>query len=406
MRRTFSVRSVLTAVTAACALTGPFLTPAARADQPSDGADLAAELQALWRVAACAGTPAAAALPDRANKGAFDDAVVGEHCKALGKILDNYRRDWLAPAKPFFETLVPKDVPKTVVYPFAGGDLMTALAVFPGLEDLTTISLESGGDPRGVFRVETKELTRVLKLNRQFINELVVWNHNRTLDLAQLGRTQLPAQLIFALVGLQVHGFEPVSLRVITLEKDGTVRGLTEKDFAAFDAKVSKTKGFKRNTELNVLFSNYELRFKKKDGTGPVRTYRHFMANLANDHLADNPGLMKYLEKKGTIAAMTKAASHLLWHGAFKTIREYLKQHMRWMVSDSTGISPAHLEVGKWQQTVYGKFDTAIFNPTADGQKALRALYASQPERKLPMKLFGYPTKHLNPTLIVTVPKG
>ena len=31
---------------------------------------------------------------------------------------------------PSLDTLVPSDVPTTVVYPFAGGDLMTALAVF------------------------------------------------------------------------------------------------------------------------------------------------------------------------------------------------------------------------------------------------------------------------------------
>ena len=76
------------------------------------------------------------------------------------------------------------------------------------------------------------------------------------------------------------------------------------------------------------------------------------------------------------------------------------------MISDSTGINPLHLEPERWEQTVYGSFDTAVFNPTLEGQVALRALFASQPHRPLPMKLFGYPTKRVKGLLIVTRPRG
>ena len=358
--------------------------------------ELDGEVKALFRVAACDG-----AEPEAR----FDRAVVDEHCQALRKTLDRYRRDWLTPARPFFDALVPKDIPKVVVYPFAGGDLMTALAVFPDLQEITTISLEAGGDARGLFRETTNELKRHLALHRRFIDELVTWNHNRTLDLAALKLTPLASQLIFALIGLSVHGYEPVGLRNIQLAPDGTIQYLTAADFAAFDKQVAGYQGAQRNARLNDLLANYELRFRRK-GESAVRVYRHFQQNLGNDALAKDPRILRHLDLKGRVTAMTKAASHLLWHGAFKTIREWLKAHVAWMISDSTGINPLHLEPERWEQTVYGSFDTAVFNPTLEGQVALRALFAAQPHRPLPMKLFGYPTKRVKGLLIVTRPRG
>ena len=114
---------------------------------------------------------------------------------------------------------------------------------------------------------------------------------------------------------------------------------------------------------------------------------------------------MKYLDTKGEVTAMTKAASHLLWHGAFKTIREWLKGHMVWMVSDSTGILPTALDASKWVQTTYGSYDTAPFNATGAGQKVMRELFKSQPKRALPMRFFGYPQKSLKGFLMVTARK-
>lgn len=376
-----------------CALGAAALTSfAARADAPKE---LDEEVKALFHVAACDG---------QNTDARFDKAVVDEHCADLAKIMARYKKEWLAPARPFFDELVPKGIPTTVVYPFAGGDLMTALAVFPNLTDITTISLEAGGDARGIFREDKKALKKHLALHRRFINELVEWNHNRTLDLAALKSTPLASQLIFALVGLSVHGFEPVGLRSITLEKDGSIHYLTEKEFAAYDKQLDGKSGGVKNRALNDLLASYELRFRKK-GETTVRTYRHFQQNLANDELAKDPRILKYLDTKGKVTAMTKAASHLLWHGAFKTIREWLKDHMQWMVSDSTGILPIHLDATKWEQLTYGTFDTAVFNPSTEGQKAMRALFASQPKRTLPMKLFGYPMKSVKGFLMVTRPK-
>jgi hypothetical protein len=392
--RSLVALSLLVSVAAPAAALEPTPAPDTPGEAPLS---LDAELHALFRVAACDGEGA----PDPR----FDEKTIDAHCRALAKTLERYRQTWLTPARPFFDTLVPGDAPKTIVYPFAGGDLMTALAVFPDLDEITTISLEAGGDARGIFRESSQDLARHLALHRRFLDELVRWNHNRTLDLAALKRTPLPSQLIFALVGLSVHGYEPVALRAIALGADGAVRALTPSDFARFDAEVAGFRGAKKNARLNDLFANYELVFRKKGDTRE-RVYRHFQANLHNDRLANDPRILRHLDRKGRVTAMTKAASHLLWHKGFSAMRDWLKSNVAWMVSDSTGINPLHLEPEHWEQTVYGSFDTAVFNPTAEGQVAMRALFASQPHRPLPMKLFGYPTKRVRGLLIVTQPRA
>lgn len=370
-------------------------TPALAKDDPIE---FDRELADLWAVAVCANPVAEARFPAKEHTA---------HCKDLDRIFGDYERRWAAPARPFFASLVPKDIPKTVVYPFGGADLMTALTVFPDLSEITSISLEAGGDPRSFASTPPKELAKHLALHRRFMEKLVIYNHSRTLDLALLKGTPLPSQLIFALVGLKVHGYEPVGLSAITLNPDGTVHYFTAKDLAAADDKAKSLKGSAKNRKLNDLFAGYELRFKKRGQDGPIQTYRHFQANLANDELAKEARILRYLEGvaqrgQGRFTAITKAASYLLWWGNFSTFRDFLIKHTAWMVSDSTGLNAIHLDPNTWEQDVYGRFLGTFLKSGPEGIAAIRALYDAQPKRPLPFDYFGYPDNRKNGHLIVT----
>ena len=57
---------------------------------------------------------------------------------------------WLTRGPALLSQVVPRDLPPTVVYPFGGGDLLTALVMFPKATEITTLSLEPAGDPRTV----------------------------------------------------------------------------------------------------------------------------------------------------------------------------------------------------------------------------------------------------------------
>jgi len=369
----------------------------ARAEAGDTPVEFTEALRVLSSVAACDGT---------APPATFDAKALAAHCDGLKTIFGDYESRWAKPARPFFagpNGIVPKDIPKTVVYPFGGADLLTALAVFPDLQEITSVSLEAGGDPRSILRTAPEELVKHLAVHRRFMAQLVKYNHSRTLDLSLLKGTPLPSQMIFALVGLHVHGYEPVGLRAVRLNADGTVHYFTDADLQAADKQAEGMKGSAKNRKLNDLFAGYELRFKKKGvANAPVQTYRHFQTNLANDELAKDGRILKHLGSKGPLTAITKAASYLLWWGNFKTIREFLMSKVVWMISDSTGLNPMHLSPSEWEQTTYGVFTGTFLKSSAEGIEALEALYAAQPKRPLPFDYFGYPDRHVHGHLIVT----
>ena len=130
------------------------LGPAARAEtkKPAPaGTDFGAQARAMFRVAACGGDEA---VPDR-----FPAKTIERHCKEMKETYAAYRAAWADQAAKFIGDLRPNDVPKTVVYPFGGGDLVSALVVFPDATEITTISLEAPGDVRVIDTIDKATLT-------------------------------------------------------------------------------------------------------------------------------------------------------------------------------------------------------------------------------------------------------
>jgi hypothetical protein len=158
-----------------------------------------------------------------------------------------------------------------------------------------------------------------------------------------------------------------------------------------------------------VAFTNSELSFRKLgDPRAPLVVHRHIAANLADNALAGSP-LSKYLESRGRIAAMTKAASYLLWLNNFSTIRNYLLGHAAWMISDSTGIPPMYARKAGMVQDTYGRFTGAFLEGAEAGGKRhsddFRALWAKNKKRRLPFR-FGYIDAEKNAHLLVTRPRS
>src|SRR3954464_15865512 len=132
------------ALVAAALLTADAGTPAAApapapanvaaGQHPQGGEDFTPEAKLLFRIVACQGDD-----PLPAN---IDAKVVEEHCKKLNARIEKYRKTWVDVAWPFIQKLKPEGLPKTVVYPFGGGDLISALTTYPELNEVTTMSLE------------------------------------------------------------------------------------------------------------------------------------------------------------------------------------------------------------------------------------------------------------------------
>jgi hypothetical protein len=371
---------------AASSVASPAPGPA-QPEAPLAGLDFLPEARVVFRVAACG---ASGDVPGR-----FDGAVVARHCEELGHAYDEYRRGWVDVARPFIAALRPKDLPRVVVYPFGGGDLVSALATFPDATEITTISLEPAGDIRPADTLAPDRLAHELAVHRAHLERLFEKAHSRTDNLDKEAHTELPGEILFALAALVVHGDEPVSLRYFRLRPDGTLAYVTQADIDAA----------KKPGERRALFANAELRFRKAgDTAAPVQVLRHVSFNLDDAHLTADPSLIAYLDARGPkVAAMTKAATHLLWNEHFKVIRGWLVAHTDWMVSDSTGLPPRIAGPAGFTQDTFGTFDgpSPFGDPDHADAEDLKKLFASQPARDLPFR-YGYPDKDGHAHMIVT----
>ena len=356
----------------------------------AEGVDFIADAKALLVVGACNG-----ATTDKA-----EPKIYQAHCKRMREVIEDYNKRWRGPAREFFAAHVPASLPRKVVYPFAGGDLATALAIYPDADEITTISLEPAGDPRALSMLKPKEVTTDLEVVTKELSAFYRGNYSVTKNMiGSMRSASLPTQLIFGLSALVVNGYEADSLRYFTMNDDGSLKYLEQAD-------VDATANARSAGARNATFSNIELVFHKS-GTSRKQVYRHIMANLDDAHLKKSPGTLAHLERKGTVAGMTKAASYLLTFGEFSTMRKYIIDHVVWMVSDTTGLAPKYGTPAGFEYETYGSFTTSNMPAGKDVSAAYAKLFKSQPTRKLPFR-FGYPdgTFRNGHLIIMTKPKA
>lgn len=362
-----------------CALL--LLAPAANAAAADPGQDFTREAKLLFRVVACAGgEPVPAELV----------AVVESHCKALRPLIALYRDKYVTGAQPFLDSLQPRGLPTTVVYPFGGGDLLSALTTYKGLREVTTLSLEHAGDPRRIVGIDAARLEDSLLRVRRGVSGLLALDNSTSEAMIQLQRGEIPGQLAFFLIALAVHGQEPVGLRYFRLHSEGTLDYLSQKRIAELEGeKALQLNTVWKSPDFSVAFSNSELEFRPAGSSEPARVHRHIAANLMDGPLAKDPRVIKHLEAKGPVAALTKAASYTLWSKSFSRVRNYLLKHMEFMISDSTGIPPRHAAPAGFVQETYGTFDGPFLEANTKDSEDFCALWAGQPKRELKFR-YGY----------------
>ncbi len=386
------------------------------AADPRSG-DFARQARTLYRVAACGGDepgtlPAPTAGPWAKRAIA---RTIARHCKEMKRLYASHRRRWADQAQQFIAEIRPANVPETVIYPFGGGDLSTALVAFPDATEITTISLEAAGDVRQIDNIRPNALATGLGDVSRDIRRLYHSAYSATQDLQKDSRNPMfPGTLMFALAGLALHDMEPVSLRYFDINPDGTITYLTADQLESRAEEYARTKrGDKRPKRIthywyehDSAFGNVEIRFRPRgDTTAPVRVYRHIVQNLDDAHLHADGRVLAHLRRKGKVSVMTKAASFLLWYDDFSEVRNYLLGAIAWMISDASGIPPSYADPAGYEQITYGEFAGPLFVIDPKGtRREMIKLWRSQPHRKLRFR-FGYPDSNKRPHLMVTRPR-
>ena len=367
--------------------------------------DFTAEVRALFAVAACGDAPPAG----------YDAATAAAHCKELGKPIAAWQKQWRDLAAPFFRDLLAGKYPPTIVYPFGGGDLSTLLVVYPDATEYTTLSLEGMGDPRPLTALgacgtacapgapgakdaaaRARRLAGELAKVRQLVGPNLGWAWNTTIQLSidssetGLG---LPGILTLTLVALEASGYEPLEARYFALAEGGALRYLEQADIDAWDASTQTARPSKRKATHAVqegAFNNIELVFRKKgDPAAPKKTFRHIAGDLSDAGLARSGAPLAHLAQKRDIAAMTKAASYLLWRPDFGKLRGYLLGSMKHMISDDTGIPPRYAKPAGFTSDVWGTY-TGPFFAWARGPVANELIQHFRGNKRALTFRFGY----------------
>ena len=303
------------------------------------------------------------------------------------------------------------------MYPFGGGDLLSLLAIYPDATEYTTLSLEGMGDPRPIRELATddpKQTSRhAVKLGdklaklRKILQENLSWAWNTTNDLSASSSetgAEIPGILVLTLVALEANGYVPLEARYWKPDAKGAVVPLTQRDIDAFDAATQGKKAARKMTNAvqQGAFNDIEIVFRKKgDASAPNKTFRHLTADLSDRGLEADGSALAHLEKKRVIAALTKAASYLLWKASFGKLRDYLLAHMTQMVSDDTGIPPRYAKPAGFTQEVWGTYEGSFFAfAEQDVAKEMIELWHGS-TRPLAFR-FGYYDNHRTPHLLHT----
>jgi hypothetical protein len=389
-------------------------SPTQQADPPValEGTNFIDDAKLLYRVAACgdADSPLPGALGDDTARAKLEP-IVAHHCKLILSRIAEFRTTYFEKGRAWFDAVVPKDLPRTVVYPFGGGDLLSALVAFPDATEVTTISLELAGDPRRLRTLTPVAIERSLGALRSEIGGLISVGSNTSENLSNQQRNDLPGQVSSFLLGLVAGGYEPVAMRYFTLDATGAIHYLDQAEIDEIDKEAQRTRPTSLKHDwlspsFSHAFANVEIQYRKS-GDPQLRVHRHIGWNLGDAYLGKHPEVIRHLEKKGPVTMLTKGASYLLYRGDFSVIRGYMLDHLKWMLSDSTGIPPTYAKSAGMIQETYGHYEGAFLESAQDNRhdEAFVALWKSQKSRRLPFR-FGYVDKDKQVHLVVTRPKA
>jgi hypothetical protein len=309
-------------------------------------------------------------------------------CKSLDQAVTIYRSNYLAPMRPWLATRRPKNLPPALLYPFSGGDLISALSVYPHQRQFVHFSLEHGGPASAIAGMtpaqELGARWKLVWMARNLLNA----GESFSVDLQKQERAGLPGTLPLLLVALKVHGGTITGLSYLKLKPDGSLVRYNRTELTAAGPTAKRRDRKWKDPTFSHRYSNVELRFRLKGDTQD-RSIIHVAANLSNGGLAKRPGIVALIGRLGRHALMIKAASYLMWDNGFSTIRKAIFAHAVWGISDVSAPYPTWLAKSGWHTETYGRFDCLKKKRMHASSIGWRMLFRRPKSRALPFR-YGY----------------
>lgn len=251
---------------------------------------------------------------------------------------------------------------KSLFYPFSGPDFLYANMLFPDIEIVYMLGLEKLGSVP-----DFKKITSVdgyINAYKTAINEILQDSYYRTIKMMSNLNNQNVDGVIPVIMLYMARANKQISeINYITLDASGAIIPTTK-------AEVNK----QRNRGVEVRY------FAGTDGV--ERRLVFFSGDVQEKVLAENTANKNFLQSIKTEAAFSKAASYLMHHPIFATVRNTILANCNTVISDDTGIAFRFYDPKVWNAQLYGSYNGCIDDFKYIFEKDLDAAY-KDPSRKI-----------------------
>lgn len=289
---------------------------------------------------------------------------------SLAKRISKPIANWVSSSKLEIE-----NEPKTLVYPFAGGDFYYSHMFFPKQDTVIMVGLEPAGY---LFDIDT---ANPVKLEKYLTNleRSLYFPHKlgffRTLSMeVDFTKGYLNGTIHTCLYYMAKFGYKIEYIKAFDIDDAGN---------AVREVELG-TKPHKRTA--------IKIGFKAKDGSGNVKELIYISGDLSDKGLTNgtkNTGLYNFLNSRKQIVSFFKAASYLMHNSYFSKIRGIMTRNSKRILQDDSGVPYAILKSSGFNVTILGEYTRTIQLFSTRVQKDMKAEYATKKPAKLPFNI-GY----------------
>ncbi|MBL7811813.1 MAG: hypothetical protein JNL57_06275 [Bacteroidetes bacterium] len=275
--------------------------------------------------------------------------------------------NWVKEAK-----LERENEPRTLFYPFAGGDFYYANLFFPNQDTTIMIGLEPGGSIFMPDSVKPATLATYYS-NLQHSMFFPHWlGFFRTKSMAvDFNKGPLNGTLHTCLFYLAQGGYSLHYIEHFNLDKDGRETDVVQ---AAQHGRGKK-------------YTAYRIGYSKPGS--PVRQLVYFSYDASNENMKARPNLLNWLNRRGKVVTFFKAASYLMHYDMFSTVRNFVNNRSTRLLQDDSGLPYAFMLKNNFEVKLLGKYTKTIALFANEFQPDMKAAYAKAQPATLPF-MIGY----------------
>jgi len=267
----------------------------------------------------------------------------------------------------------------TCLYLFSGPDFLYANAFYPEGTTYLLQGLEPADPLPELTSVPAAVLSNTLQNIEASLNTILHFSFFKTKDLREdLQRSELKGTVPVIFVFLARSGKEVTGTEGVSVDKDGHL--------------TAGSAGPIRGVRISFVDPTVNAQ----------KTLYYFTADLSDDALRRNPGLLRFYGSLGPTNTFLKAASYLMHEGGFNTVRNFLLTTSDTILQDDSGIPVRDLPPDRWTLRFFGAYPGPIHLFAKFDQPALHQDYAISAPKPLTFG-FGYQWNRQNSTLMLAV---